>query len=240
MNSLRGQQERGAAARAGQPPTHRPYRLLLAVVLQLGACARAAETARDAAALVNDALPAPSGCVEELEPLRGSDADPRWTSPHLLVLRKSARSLQHFRDGSAALDAEGRPRCWRVGLGFAPTGTKSREGDGKTPEGWYRTSDKPESSFAHAIAVHYPNARDAAAGLEAGTITAKTARQIERAEASGQRPPQETALGGHLLIHGGGGLIDWTLGCAALDDAHLLALRAGLPRDQRAWLMVLP
>ena len=35
-------------------------------------------------------------------------------------------------------------------LGFSPTGHKEVQGDGKTPEGWYRASDKPWSTFDHA------------------------------------------------------------------------------------------
>lgn len=203
-------------------------------------CGGAAELARAAGEELGAALPPPAGCVDDLSALQGADPDPRWAAPHLLVVRKGARTLQHFRAGAPARGPEGVARCWRVGLGFAPEGTKHAEGDGKTPEGWYRTSDKPESSFAHAISVHYPNAEDAAQGVAAGRIDAKTAQQLRAADSAGARPPQETALGGHILIHGGGGLVDWTLGCVALDDPHLLALRAGLPKGQRAWLRVLP
>lgn len=221
-----------------------PYRRLAAFVLGLSACANAAEEMKEgaqaAAQVVGGALPPPAGCVEDLAALRGADPDPRWGAPHLIVVRKGARSLQHFTAGAPAKAADGAARCWRVGLGFTPEGHKEREGDGKTPEGWYRTTDKPESTFDQAISVHYPNSADADAGLSRGTITAETARQIKAADKAGRRPPQETGLGGHILLHGGGGLTDWTFGCVALDDEHLTALRRGLPADKRAWLLVLP
>jgi hypothetical protein len=229
---------RRSAAAAGVKRAAR--RATLAVGLVALSCGGAAELARAAGEELGAALPPPTGCVDALSALQGADPDPRWASPHLIVVRKGARSLQHFKAGAPARAADGAARCWRVGLGFAPEGTKQAEGDGKTPEGWYRTSDKPESSFAHAISVHYPNAEDAAQGLSAGRIDAKTAQQLRAADSAGARPAQETALGGHILIHGGGGLVDWTLGCIALDDPHLLDLRAGLPKGQRAWLRVLP
>jgi hypothetical protein len=40
--------------------------------------------------------------------------------------------------------------------------------------------------------------------------------------------------------HGGGSGSDWTLGCIALDDADLDALRALLPADRRSWIYVRP
>ena len=194
---------------------------------------------------VSAASPGPSvepgpRCRASLAELGVAITDPRWAAPELLVLDKAGRSLQHFQRGVARRDEAGALACWRVGLGFSPEGPKEREGDGRTPEGWYRTSDKPDSSFADAILVHYPNADDAARGQAAGRITAATAATLRSAEASARRPDQNTALGGQILLHGGGSSTDWTLGCAALDDDDLRALRAGLPASKRAWLRVLP
>src|SRR5205085_12471896 len=123
-----------------------------------------------------------------------------------------------------------RTHCYRVALGFAPEGHKQVQGDGKTPEGWYRISDKPWSTFDNAIAIHYPNAIDARAAAADGRIGARTRDKILTALDDDKVPPQSTALGGAILIHGGGSSSDWTLGCVALDDADLLELRATLPR----------
>ena len=127
-----------------------------------------------------------------------------------------------------------------MGLGFDPRGHKQREGDGRTPEGWYRTSDKPWSDFAGAIAVHYPNEHDAATALADGRLDAPQHEVVRDALARDRVPPQQTALGGEILIHGGGSREDWTLGCMALEDEDLGRLRTALPVDQRVWLLVLP
>lgn len=172
--------------------------------------------------------------VAELPAIAGLDRDDRRLQRDaLVVVTKSARRLAVFDDG-------GRTHCYRVGLGFAPAGPKRAQGDGKTPEGWYRTSDKPWSTFDNAIAIHYPNAGDARDGRTAGRIGRSTHDKIVRAIDEGRVPPQSTALGGAILIHGGGSTWDWTLGCVALDDADLLELRAALPRGMRTDVLVLP
>lgn len=159
--------------------------------------------------------------------------DPRLRATNTIVLDKSARALMLYRRGRLQ-------GCWRVGLGFSPIGHKAVEGDGKTPEGWYRTSDKPWSSFEGAIAVHYPNPADARAGLAAGRIGPATRDRIVTAGKAGRLPPQRTPLGGAILIHGGGSMLDWTLGCIAVTDEHLQELRDALPSSKQAHLLVLP
>ena len=37
-------------------------------------------------------------------------------------------------------------------------------------------------------------------------------------------PPQKTALGGEVYIHGNGSQSDWTWGCVALDDKDIREL----------------
>lgn len=139
----------------------------------------------------------------------------------------------------------GAPSCWRVALGIDrngehPSGPKTRRGDSSTPEGWYRTSDKPWSSFYHAIAVHYPNAEDATRGLAAGLVTEHQYEAIVQALERDEKPLQTTRLGGEILIHGGGSHRDWTLGCIAMNDVDIDALRAALPDDMRTDLLILP
>jgi murein L,D-transpeptidase YafK len=176
------------------------------------------------------------GCVATVSELPAATqvdpGDARLEGRHLLVAHKSARRLMLFSRGS--LQA-----CWRIGLGFAPEGDKRVEGDGRTPVGWYPTSDKPWSTFDGAIAIHYPNAADAAEGLAAGTINRRQRDVIARASRRGEVPPQRTGMGGAVLIHGGGSASDWTLGCIALEDADLAQLRARLPRSKKTNLLVL-
>ena len=127
--------------------------------------------------------------------------DPRLDAEHLIVVRKAARIVQLFSHGAAVMGAGlDQKACYRAGLGFEPKGHKTREGDGRTPEGWYTTSDKPWSSFHAAIAVHYPNPDDAAAARADGRIDTATHAAIASAHRSGRKPPQTTALGGEILL----------------------------------------
>ena len=160
--------------------------------------------------------------------------DPRLKGGGTMVVFKKERHLGLYVHGALK-------GCWRVGLAstYAP-GHKQRVGDMRTPEGWYRTSDKPWSSFYAAIAIHYPEAEDAHRGVRDALITAEQRDEILDALQKGGKPPQNTRLGGEILIHGGGGSTDWTLGCVALDDPHIDALRAALPKGMRTDVLILP
>ena len=179
----------------------------------------------------------PDPCALAIDDVAASEGvladDPRLRRGALVVVRKAARRLVLFDEGQPML-------CLRVALGFAPTGHKQVQGDGRTPEGWYRLSDKPWSSFENAIAINYPNAVDAVAAAVDGRIRVGTRDRILADLKAGRMPPQSTSLGGAVLIHGGGSVQDWTLGCVALDDTDLLALRRALPPGMRANLLVVP
>lgn len=200
----------------------------------------------DAAATVIPGDPEVVRCVDTVADLQLPAGmamdDPRLTADHLIVVHKGVRRIQRFYRGRVAtLDrSDGQPSCWPIGLGFAPKGHKYREGDGRTPEGWYRTSDKPWSSFYAAIAVHFPNALDVAAGRVQGRIEPPTEQAVLRALERDEKPIQNTALGGEILIHGGGGRSDWTFGCVAMDDAHIDALRSGMPAGMKTDVLILP
>lgn len=191
-------------------------------------------------------LPQVPVCVDSVEglplPAQIQASDPRLRTDHLIVIRKEARRIQRFHRGQVATvdTLDGAPSCWSIGLGFAPQGHKYREGDGRTPEGWYRTSDKPWSQYYGAIAVHYPNAQDAEAGRVQQRIDAATAQSMQRALGAGKKPKQDSALGGEILIHGGGSGSDWTLGCIAMNNADLDALRSGMPSGMKTDVLVLP
>jgi hypothetical protein len=187
--------------------------------------------------------PAAQPCVQTVADLAlppGTAADdPRLQGAHLIVVRKAKRRLTLFAQGKAVV-LDGTPACWRVGLGPAPRGHKYRQGDGRTPEGWYRTSDKPWSQYYGAIAIHYPNAHDAEAGRVQGTIDAPTARAMQAALKRDRKPAQQTDLGGEILIHGEGSATDWTLGCVAMDNPDLDQLRAALPKGLKTDVLILP
>ncbi|MDG1483248.1 MAG: L,D-transpeptidase family protein [Myxococcota bacterium] len=161
-------------------------------------------------------------------------ADPRLQGSDLVVVRKSVRRVMRYDQGRLAAGS-----CWQTGLGFAPEGHKQREGDGRTPEGFYTTSDKPWSQFYGAIAVHYPSADDAEIAHADGRISAATKQSIHASLQRGEKPNQNTAMGGEILLHGGGGSSDWTLGCVALDNQDLDTLRAALPPGMKTTVLIL-
>jgi murein L,D-transpeptidase YafK len=166
-------------------------------------------------------------------------SDARLQSDDLVVVFKSTRRIARYRAGNLLHTKQG-VACWRTGLGPTPTGHKQREGDGKTPEGWYRSSDKPWSQWYAAIAIHYPNARDAKLAQSDGRLGPSEAERIQRKLNAGQKPFQTSPLGGEILIHGGGSASDWTLGCVAMDNDHIDALRATLPADKVTDVLILP
>jgi murein L,D-transpeptidase YafK len=113
-------------------------------------------------------------------------------------------------------------REFPIGLGTAPIGRKSRQGDRKTPEGAYFITHKnSRSQFYLSLGISYPNPDDAKAGLESGIISRAQYAAIEEASRQRQRPPQNTRLGGDIFIHGRGAQSDWTWGCIALDDEDM-------------------
>lgn len=221
----------------------------LALLLALIACGVApAASVEPGAATPSEEAPTPAGpgCPATVDTLSlgGLTTVEALKGPALMVVEKEARRIGLYRQG-ALVTLNGAPACWPVALGITdagayPPGHKVRQGDRRTPEGLYATSDKPWSSFKNAIAVHYPNAADAAAGLRSGLITQAQHDAIVAAVKAGKKPSQETRLGGEILVHGGGSAADWTWGCVALDDAALITLRAALPAGMVAEVLILP
>ena len=165
------------------------------------------------------AVQSPPGDGAAEVPLRLPLENPR------IVIIKSTRRLFLYSGGRAV-------RQYRIGLGFAPVGDKTREGDGRTPEGEYYICNKnPNSRFYLSLGLSYPNEQDAARGLEEGLISESDYRRIVRAIRIGTTPPWDTPLGGEIFIHGRGGHRDWTLGCIALDDGEMHVLYEAVPRE---------
>jgi uncharacterized protein YijF (DUF1287 family) len=121
-------------------------------------------------------------------------------------------------------------RTFRVALGSEnPVGQKVKRGDGATPEGRYfiaEPDEAPESGRygARSMRLSYPSVEDARRGLRDRLIDKIAYLGIVKAVRAGEMPPQHTALGGSIRIHGGGSKHDWTLGCIALDDEDVVAL----------------
>jgi murein L,D-transpeptidase YafK len=88
----------------------------------------------------------------------------------------------------------------------------------------------PNSSYFLSLGVSYPNPEDAARGLRDGLITRRQHDAIVAAHRARRMPPQTTALGGLIYIHGNGSSSDWTLGCVALDDEDMKELYTAVER----------
>ncbi len=137
----------------------------------------------------------------------------------ILVL-KAERRLEVHRGAQVV-------RTYRIGLGHTPTGTKRRQGDGRTPEGtFYVCVKNPRSRFHLSLGLSYPTPADAARGLREGLVTQAQHDAILAAHRKHVSPPWNTALGGEIFIHGNGSGSDWTLGCIALEDADMDELYA--------------
>lgn len=107
-------------------------------------------------------------------------------------------------------------KTYDIDLGFAPDGPKQREGDGKTPEGYYYIDRRnPDSRFHLSLGISYPNARD-----------------VEVARRGGFNP------GGDIFIHGESPITrlrgpDWTWGCISVTNEEMeeiyVMVRTGTP-----------
>jgi murein L,D-transpeptidase YafK len=135
-----------------------------------------------------------------------------------IVVKKAERKLLLYSAGTLV-------RAYRIGLGLNPVGDKVREGDRRTPEGeFYIFTKNDKSAFYLSLGISYPSAKHAERGLRDGLITKAQYESIMRALKAGKTPPQNTALGGDIYIHGDGAGNDWTWGCVALENEDIREL----------------
>ena len=118
-------------------------------------------------------------------------------------------------------------KAYHVELGDGGTGDKQVAGDHKTPEGSFYITQKlvlnPADQYLGTrwMRLSYPNIEDAQRGLSKGIINKATYDQIVNAINNGQTPPQNTALGGGVGVHGGSTAAlgtNWTFGCVGLSN----------------------
>jgi len=119
-----------------------------------------------------------------------------------------------------------------IALGVRGAGLKQRRGDELTPlgsflVGWFNRA----SRFDLFIGLNYPNLEYATLAYYDGRIDQQTFRRIKRALERGERPPQNTPLGGYIGLHGTGAgdpkvheNFNWTNGCIALTNAQIRRL----------------
>src|SRR5215831_18188243 len=136
------------------------------------------------------------------------------SSPRIVVKKAQRKLLLYSEDRLV--------RTYHVGLGLSPAGDKIRQGDRRTPEGnFYIFTKNEKSAFYLSLGLSYPNAAHAERGLRDGLITKAQYDSIISALNSMKAPPQNTALGGDIYIHGNGAGSDWTWGCVALENSDV-------------------
>ena len=140
-----------------------------------------------------------------LRPPVPSDVPPLNGQIDRIVVEKAARRMTLLQAGQPV-------RIYQIGLGFSPEGDKTRQGDGRTPEGVYRINRLNRGSAYHlSLALDYPQPADIAAAR------------------SGNYDP-----GGDIMIHGQPNALpdaavikgDWTAGCIAVTNAEIREIYA--------------
>lgn len=183
-------------------------RALFAAIV-LGCAVTAARPNTPTVTAVSTAPVAPAMAPAAILP--GARPAPRVTllpSPALpyvdhVMVRKAQHRL-YLMDGYKVV------RSYKVALGLEPVGPKERDGDFRTPEGWYRLARRnPRSEFFLSIQISYPNAGD-----------------LQRAHLHHWQP------GGSIMIHGLPNYLkhspdyyasnDWTDGCIALSNSDMV------------------
>ena len=125
-----------------------------------------------------------------------------------IKVEKTARRMTLYQQGQPV-------RTYDIALGFAPSGDKDRQGDGRTPEGLYKIDRRnPNSSFHLSLGINYPKPED-----------------IAHARRGGYDP------GGDIFIHGQPNRLtdlqkikgDWTAGCIAVTNPEIREIWAVTP-----------
>ncbi len=134
-----------------------------------------------------------------------------WAQPKAdrIIVHKKSRTMELTHSGQVL-------KTYRIALGGAPVGPKTRQGDHRTPEGVYVIDRRnSQSQFHRSLHISYPNSEDK-----------ERARKLR------------VSPGGDIFIHGlpnGYGWVgaahrakDWTDGCVAVTDDEI----------EEIWLLV--
>lgn len=151
-------------------------------------------------------------------------------SPRYEIEISKSRNELVIREGAEIV------RRYYAAYGSGGKGAKRRRGDDMTPVGAYRIVDfKADSRFQFFMLLNYPNLVDGWHGYRERTIDAAQFKAIAAAWRNGAMPPQDTALGGYIGIHGIGEVtpkkldihrsLNWTQGCIALNNEEIDELR---------------
>ncbi|HNC98373.1 MAG TPA: L,D-transpeptidase, partial [Myxococcota bacterium] len=123
--------------------------------------------------------------------------------PTLVLIQHDSYTMRIYKNGSLS-------GTYNVSFG-QEAGVKERRGDNRTPKGVYYVIarslgpfDGPYGEYygGHWIKLNYPNAYDAARGVDQGLITPAQQVSISRAWRARQPTLRDTALGGGIGLHG--------------------------------------
>lgn len=129
-----------------------------------------------------------------------------WSRTHrtaVIVVSKAERRLTLYHNGRLV-------GSYPVRLGYNGILEKRYQGDGATPEGWYRIlhkRDRGQTQFYRALVLDYPNGKDR--------------RHFQQDQRIGAIPVK-SSIGGQIEIHGEDNLaLSQTLGCLMLTNRHM-------------------
>ncbi len=129
---------------------------------------------------------------------------------------------------------DGKKESYKVSLGRAGTNcNRTHAGDDCTPTGtFFIASKRPSQRFHKFLLLSYPDENAAKRGLETKLIGQSEFDSIQAALKARRVPPQNTALGGNIGIHGQPGWVpsflsttvtrfDWTAACVSVTDPEI-------------------
>lgn len=116
-----------------------------------------------------------------------------------------------------------------IAIGRNGAGFKKRKGDNITPKGVYKIGwINHKSPFYRFYGFNYPSVDNANEALLWGLLNKSSHTAIVNAHKSDKVPPQNTAIGGRIGIHGLGNankaihqMMNWTHGCIALTNDQI-------------------
>jgi murein L,D-transpeptidase YafK len=140
------------------------------------------------------------------------------TDSRILSVLQEGREVDRFED---------------IAIGRYGTTWFKRRGDNQTPLGQFTIRRITTDTRYHLfMGLDFPDLEAATRALEEGAISEDEWRAIRRALQAGKTPPQNTALGGLIGIHGIGAgdpeihtEFNWTNGCVALTNEQVDRLR---------------
>ena len=155
-------------------------------------------------------------------------------APWILV-DTSAATLSVMRGGHEI------ERFANISIGRGGVSDRRLRGDQSTPIGLFRVAwIENDTQFGRFYGIDFPSISHARWAHEQGLIDARTYRAIKRARRGRKVPPQNTALGGYLGIHGLGDAdrrvheqFHWTQGCVAVTNEQLDALSAWISQGTK-------